>query len=133
MIFIDSGALIAKHHASDQYHKEAVRLWDRILQEKKICVTSNFVLNETFTLLSRRISYSAAVERARAIYLSQRLTVLRPTEEDEMGSLTLMEKYADQEIGFTDCVSFVLMRKKRIQTVFTFDRHFTLAGFERWS
>ena len=35
MIFIDSGALIAKHHASDQYHKEAVRLWDRILQEKK--------------------------------------------------------------------------------------------------
>jgi len=40
------------------------------------------------------------------------------------------EKYADQDVSFTDCVCFALMRAHNIQRVFTFDRHFRLAGFE---
>ncbi len=41
-----------------------------------------------------------------------------------------MEQFADQAIGYTDCVSFVLMRKHRFERVFGFDRHFRVAGFE---
>jgi len=110
-----------------------MRLWGRLLKEKCICVTSNFVLNETFTLLSRRAGYRFTAERARAVYLSEKLTILRPTQDDEVDAFNYFEKYADQEIGFTDCVSFVLMRKRHVQTVFSFDRHFTLAGFQLWS
>jgi predicted nucleic acid-binding protein len=43
-----------------------------------------------------------------------------------------MERYADQQVSYTDCISFRLMRDHRIDTVFTFDRHFELAGFRRW-
>jgi uncharacterized protein len=40
-----------------------------------------------------------------------------------------MRKYADQGVSFTDCVSFAIMRRHKIRTAFTFDRHFKLAGF----
>ncbi len=47
--------------------------------------------------------------------------------------MDLFEKYADQRVSFTDCISFVLMRRHKIRQVFSFDRHFELAGFVVWS
>ena len=38
---------------------------------------------------------------------------------------------ADQEVSFTDCVSFALMREAGIRRAFSFDRHFDLLGFQR--
>jgi predicted nucleic acid-binding protein len=47
-----------------------------------------------------------------------------------LGALERFEKYADQNVSFTDCVSFVLMQKHGIRTAFSFDRHFAMAGFD---
>ena len=49
-----------------------------------------------------------------------------------MPVLNLFEKFADQEISFTDCVSFALMREADIQQAFSFDWHFERAGFKKW-
>jgi predicted nucleic acid-binding protein len=57
----------------------------------------------------------------------------RPVEQtDELEALTAFERYAGQEVSFTDCVSFVLMRKHGSRKAFSYDRHFALAGFEFW-
>ena len=133
MLFVDTGPLLARYHGGDQYHTQAIRLWDKIQREKLICLTSNLVLNEVFTLLGRRMGHRFAAERARNIYFSERLTIVRSTHEDELEALALFEKYADQKIGFTDCVSFVLMQKKRLTEAFSFDGHFERAGFRLWS
>ncbi len=129
MIFVDTGAFLARYIAKDQYHGEALKLWERIERAGKRCVTSNFVLDETLTLLARRAGYAFAAERARKIFSSEALTILRPIEEDEREALGFFEKYADQEVSFTDCVSFALMHKKNIEEVFSFDGHFERAGF----
>ena len=93
-------------------------------------MTSNFVLDETFYLLGRRAGYSFAVQRARNIYASELLNILQPSREDELKAIGFFEKYSDQRLSFTDCVSFVLMKTKKIKRVFTFDPHFQLAGFQ---
>jgi len=131
VIFIDSGAFLARTIKRDQYHGEAVAFWKRLQGTRERCFTSSFVLSETFTLLGRRAGYEFAAERARNIYASERLTLLRPAREDEIEAIELLGKFADQKVSFTDCVSFVLMRRNRLKRVFSFDSHFERAGFER--
>ena len=132
MIFIDTGAFLARYLSSDQHHKIAVALWDKIRTTRQTCITSNFVLDETFTLLARRASYSFAAKTARLVFNSSALEILRPNLPVEQVALDLFEKFADQEISFTDCISFALMREAGIQTVFSFDSHFERAGFKKW-
>jgi predicted nucleic acid-binding protein len=43
-----------------------------------------------------------------------------------------MRKFADRTVSFVDATSFVLMRQENIRHVFSFDRHFTIAGFRLW-
>ena len=132
MIFIDTGAFIARHHRRDQYHFEALAAWQELRDSPRRCFTSNFVFDETFTLLARRTSYEFAAQRARGLMTSRQLEILRPSHEDESRALDAFEKFADQQVSFTDCVSFVLMKKHRIERAFSFDGHFVLAGFELW-
>jgi predicted nucleic acid-binding protein len=132
VIFIDTGAFIARYVERDQHHSTALKAWRRLPKLGRRHYTSNFVLDETVTLLGRRSDYVFAADRARHLYASRALEILRPSQDDEIAAVALFEKYADQEVSFTDCVSFVLMRKLRIQRVFAFDRHFRLAGLETW-
>jgi predicted nucleic acid-binding protein len=132
VIYIDTGAFLARHIRRDQYHRRARAAWRTLSRLPWRCYTSNFVLDETFTLLARRASYPFAAQRARSIMASTTLEILRPSREDEMDALDLFEKFADQEVSFTDCISFVLMRKYQIKRVFSFDRHFRHAGFTLW-
>jgi predicted nucleic acid-binding protein len=84
------------------------------------------------TLLARRTDYHFAAERGRELLNSPRLAVLRSTEHEDAAAVEVFEKFADQRVSFTDCISFVLMKAHRIKRAFTFDRHFHLAGFRIW-
>lgn len=130
MIFLDTGAFIARFIQNDQYHQQAIRSWELLGQQDTKCTTSNFVLDETFTLLGRRAGNQFAHDRALNIYASQSLTIVRPDLDDEMNALSYFKKYGDQAISFTDCISFALMDRTRIKRVFTFDEHFTWAGYQ---
>jgi len=132
VIFIDTGPFLARQVARDQYHQAAVAGFRHLEKKRLPIVTSNFVLDETFTLLGRNTGHDFAAARARAIYDSRALTILRPGQEEEIEALDLFEKFADQKVSFTDCVSFVLMRRNRIKRAFTFDGHFQRAGFDQW-
>lgn len=120
---------MARYIARDQYHEQALRRWEDLGRQGKQCVTSNFVLDETFTLLGRRAGYGFAADRAKTIYASNILSILRPAKSEEIEAVYLFKKYADHAVSYTDCISFVLMRKEKIKTVFSFDNHFVLAGF----
>jgi uncharacterized protein len=133
MTFIDTGAFLARYLPNDQHHKAAQVLWHKISALREPCATSNFVLDETFTLLARRATYAFAAEKARLIYASSALEILRSDSLAERAALIWFEKFADQHVSFTDCVSFALMRVADIQTAFTFDSHFERAGFQRWT
>ncbi|MCD6398035.1 MAG: PIN domain-containing protein, partial [Spirochaetaceae bacterium] len=128
-IYIDTGAFIARHLKRDQYNETAVTGWKDLQTKNERYFTSNFVLDETFTLLGRRAGYKFAYQRARNIYLSDTITILRPDRETEIKALDLFEKYSNLEVSYTDCISFVLMSRNRIDRVFSFDKHFEIAGF----
>ena len=129
MIFIDTGAFLGRYLPDDQYHAAALTGWAYLADQGLACGTSNLVLSETITLLARRADYRFAAEKARLIQASTALRILRASREEEVMAINWLEKFADQKVSFTDAVSFELMRRHRIARVFTFDRHFELAGF----
>lgn len=129
MIFVDTGAFVARYVARDQYHAKAASFWRDLESRREHCLTSNLVLSETLTLLARRAGYAFASDRARHLLFSSFLTILRPGHEHEAAAIDLFEKFADQRVSFTDSVSFVLMKEHRVSRAFSFDRHFEQAGF----
>lgn len=131
MIFIDTGAFLARYVTRDQDHEAAAAYWKRLAAARERCLTSSYVLDETITLLGRRAGYGFAAERARNLYASSHLNIVRPDDHDEQSALDLFEKYADQKVSFTDCISFVLMTRASVKRVFTFDAHFERAGFRK--
>jgi hypothetical protein len=132
VIFIDAGAFIARYSVADEHHRAAVSAWKQLAVSTEPLLTSNLVIAESFTLLARRGSYRLAAEQARLVLASRGLRILRPDAEADAAALDEFERFADQRVSFADCVSFVLMRRHRVKKAFTFDRHFTLAGFARW-
>jgi len=127
LIFVDTGASLALHRERDQYHREATHLWKTL---KPPYVISSHVVDELATSLGRLAGFRYAADRIADLYASPEIDVLTSVREDELEALRWMREYADQRVSFTDCVSFALMRRHRIRTAFTFDRHFRLAGFE---
>jgi len=129
MIFVDTGAWVARFSRRDQYHSRAAETWAKLKTSNKRIITSDSVFVETVTLLGRKVSPMAAVEAGRFLHGWNKLAILRATRDDEAAALDLLGKFADQSIGFVDCLSFALMRRHRIPMAFAFDRHFELAGF----
>ncbi|HSP05807.1 MAG TPA: VapC toxin family PIN domain ribonuclease, partial [Acidobacteriota bacterium] len=71
MIFLDTGAFLARYLERDQHHSKALSGWKKLSERANALFTSNFVLDETFTLLGRRAGYTFAADRARRIYSSE--------------------------------------------------------------
>ena len=128
---MDTGAFLGRYLDNDQHHLQAESIWRRIEHEKEGFCTSNFVIDELVTLLGRRSSHEFAARKVRAIYKSELIDILRPDEAEEHDALVFFEKYHDQDVSFTDCVSFAIMKRRHIDRAFSFDRHFDLPGFTR--
>lgn len=128
MVFIDTGAFLARYLKQDAFHVTAVATWKKIAGAPLF--TTNYVLSETLTLLGRRAGCGFAADRGANIYASQVIEILRSSNEDEIAAIQLLRKFADQNVSFTDCISFVLMKRFHIPAAFTFDRHFLRAGFK---
>lgn len=130
MIFIDASALLARYIDRDQHHAAAVAQWKLIGQTSTPCVTSSHVVSEALTLLARRTDDRFAAERARRIYASADLDVVRSTANDEVAAIVWLERLAGHRVSFVDCISFALMSRLGIAQAFTFDADFRSAGFE---
>jgi uncharacterized protein len=127
MNFVDSGALLALHLENDQYHRRAIQAWREIV---KPAVSSSHVIAEFATILARRAGCLFAADAVEHILTAANVEIVQASGDDQLEALRWMRKFADQKIGFTDCVSFAIMTRYRIRTAFTFDRHFRLAGFD---
>jgi uncharacterized protein len=129
VIFVDTGAFLARHLPSDQHHRAAVASWSDLASSRERLLTTNLVVAEFLTLLARRASPAFAAQRGRHLYASTAVEVLRASESDETLALALLESRGPAGVGFVDCVSFVMMRKHSISSAFTFDGHFADSGF----
>jgi predicted nucleic acid-binding protein len=127
-LFVDTSGFYALLIQRDPKHQAAGRILRRAAADKRRLVTTDYVLDETATLLKARGEGRLALELFERVFAS---TACRVTWTDESRFTAVRAyflKHADQAWSFTDCVSFCVMRELRLSDALTTDRHFELAG-----
>ena len=115
--------------ASDPAHGEAVAVRDSWLEGGGLFVTSDYVANETLTLLRIRLGIDAAETWWQQVDGSSRVRWEYVSLARADTARGLFFRYRDKNFSFTDCTSFAVMQRMKLGTAFTFDRHFMVMKF----
>jgi len=129
-LFVDTSAWLALNDRNDQYHSEAVSRLNAVAKQKIELITSEYLVDESITIIRYRVSHEAAVVFGDALMNSTIVNVADITDEERFRAWMLFKKYDDKELSFTDCTSFALMNKLKLRKAFAFDDHFKQIGFE---
>ena len=130
MIFVDTSAWYAVEVEDDVNHEKACKFLSLIASGKYgISITTDYVLDETLTLLRSRRDLTSATTFMDKIKKSSSVRVFWIDENLFEKALDIFQKSNHKSWSFTDCTSFVLMRELSISEAFTFDSHFREAAF----
>ncbi|WP_287963480.1 PIN domain-containing protein [Alcanivorax sp.] len=126
LVFVDTGGWFAALARRDQDHAAAS---DFLKRWRGGLVTTDYVLDETLTLIQSRIDHTTAVNFLDAIERSSTLDLVFVAPEDYYKALDLFRRRADKQWSFTDCTSFTVMARLDLSYALAFDNHFEQAGF----
>jgi predicted nucleic acid-binding protein len=130
MILVDSGAWYALSDSRERQHVRAVALFARVTRgEFGRILTTDYILDETYTLLRMRLGIGAVRAMRDLLTSSSSLQVVRVSDRDFEHAVEIMLEHEDKRWSLTDCTSFVLMRELEVESAFSFDRNFAEAGF----
>ena len=128
-VFMDTAGFLALWDAADAHHRFALRLQGELARKGRRFLTTDYVIDETVTLLLVRHSHSAAADFLQAVTTSESLQLQWVSPDRFHAAAAFFARHNDKEWSFTDCVSFALMHELNIRDSFTTDRHFRQAGF----
>lgn len=124
---IDTSAVLALHDPAEQFHADATRLFSS--QHGLIWAVLDATSHECFTRARYRGTFRAAIEHYTFLRDSD-FRLLRYEAEDEAAALDLLERYSEHSLSFHDALCAAVMKRVGMYRVFTFDRDFSVLGFE---
>lgn len=128
-VFLDTAYAIALSVESDEHHKRAEELADRLEAEQTRLITTRAVLLEIGNALSKKRYRKAAIELLDALEQDPQVEIVSLSEEFYEKALELFRNRPDKDWGLVDCASFVVMHERGLTEALTTDEHFEQAGF----
>jgi predicted nucleic acid-binding protein len=128
-LFVDTSGFYALLVRRDPKHAAARRVLRQAKAERRRLVTTDYVLDETATLLKARGQAQLAQPLFERVFQSSACRVEWTDESHFIVTRDFFLKHADQAWSFTDCASFCVMRALKLQEALTTDLHFHQAGF----
>ena len=129
-LFVDTAGWLACANASDIAHARACMARDIALEQGTLLVTTDYVIDETLTLIRKRMNLKAAEKWWLQIEASSRLRWEWIDIERAEKARALFFRHRDKDYSFTDCTSFVVMRELKINQAITTDNRFKQIGFQ---
>ena len=130
MIFIDTSWFYAVEVEEDINHQKAMESKKRLARgEYGTPYTTNYILDETITLLRFKASFNAALKFKKKIEKSKILRVIWIDETVIKDANEIFRKHSDLKLSFTDCTSFAVMKRLGINSALSFDEDFKKMGF----
>ena len=128
ILFVDTSAVVALLSAADEHHAEAVAVWKGIVAEGARLVTTDLVLAEAVVVVRARAGFDLSV-RAGERLLADPFEIVWVDRALLDAAWRLYRRYRDHDLSLCDCVSFAVMRRRKIDAAFAYDRDFEAVGF----
>jgi predicted nucleic acid-binding protein len=129
-VFVDTGGWMACADRADPAHSACTAARDSTLEAGRVLITTDFVVDETLTLIRFRLGLAAADTWWQQIDGSGRLRWERIESDRFERARSLFFQYQDKDLSFTDCTSIAVMRELKLKTVITTHGHFQRVGFD---
>jgi predicted nucleic acid-binding protein len=126
-VFLDTVGILAVLDEDDQWHLQAARAFERIVQHRQNIITTEFVQLECGNALART-PFRADIDDLRR-ELRLRSGIIEISAEELEEAWRIYRQGQAGAAGVVDLVSFAAMRRLRVTDAFTNDRHFATAGF----
>ena len=131
--FYDTWAFVALANAGDIGHSAAVELDLKLEHSGYVAVTTDYVLDETVTLLNRDAGPMVAIAFLDGLLARAESTEHQLIDVDatcRARACTLFKRLAPEarQLSFTDVTSFAVMHELGLTHAFTADQHFHRAG-----
>ena len=126
-IFIDTSAIYAYINAKDPDHETVKHFLNGC---EGNLLLSNFIFDEIATLVMARLGHDKAVLTGQVLSNPNIFSLVRIGLNDERKVWDLFANRLDKAYSFTDCTSFVIMRKLYIVKYLALDIHFRQEGFQ---
>ena len=129
-LFVDTAGWMMLADGADPSHDRARNTCDAWLERRGNFVTTDFVMDETLTLIRMRLGLEAAERWWDQVSASQRVSWewVDPMRAEKARAWFF--RWRDKTFSFTDCTSFVVMKELRLKVALTSDHRFTQAGFD---
>jgi predicted nucleic acid-binding protein len=131
-LFIDTWGWLELYDKRESRHQIVVAYFERFNAENGTVYTTDYVLDETFTLLFKRLPFNQARQALKIIEDSTEagyLVLEYITSQRFTRTKSLRLKLQDKpQISFTDLSSMIVMEESAISTILTEDAHFTHVG-----
>ena len=131
-LFIDTWGWIVILNKREPLHQEVNRLYKKVRLDDGTIYTTDYVLDETWTLLFRRLPAAVAIKAMSIINdaVSQEYLAIEWIYRERFErAKELRLKFRDKPgISFTDLTSMVVMKELGLKSVLTNDDHFIHVG-----
>lgn len=127
--FIDTSGFYALLVKKDDRHRQAADFMREAAKKRRRFVTSDYVLDETATLLQARGHFQTVNIFFASVFESRVCRIIWTDADRFIKAKSLFLRRLGQGWSFTDCVSMVVMKDLRLQEVLTKDAHFQSGGF----
>ena len=127
-IFVNSSGWLALYNPNDPHHEAAVRLWEDLRAQPVRFLTTDYVLDQVYTVLKVFGSLQAA-QAFNQVITSSSLVRLFMTDSvifDRAWKVFVNDE--QPHWTFTDCINYAVIQYVGVTEVFTFDPGFSAPG-----
>jgi len=127
-VYLDSDVVVASYDTKDVNHAKAVNVAKLIEDEDYSISIGVNILIESLTIVSQRLGIAKSIELLD--YFLEDCNIVYPDKKVVAKANEFFRNRTSKNVGYSDCISFAIMKLNKIKKVFTFDTDFKKQGFE---
>ena len=128
-VFVDTGAGLSLHDKKDQNHQKAKETAIYLKDGKVHLITTDYVFDEAVTIIRMRVGHKEAVNFGNSLLKSKIVQIVQLNDDLKKEAWDIFVKYKDHRFSYTDCTSFAVLIRMKIERVFGYDKHFKSMHF----